>query len=151
MKFPLEFIGGSIFLPGIVSSSNYRLGFSKLSFIIDTGSPTTFISEKDALSLQIPFKALRFKEHMRLGGSKYELLSGKRIKIYFKTDESKLTSFDFDLIVAKTTKKTHIGIQEARSCPSIIGTDFLIQNNLGLIFWPSKGIYYLEKKIESEL
>lgn len=146
MRLPLEFIRGSIFLQGIISSSDYRIGLSRISFIVDTGSPTTFISEKDALALQIPFRALRFKEHMKLGGAKYELLSGKKVKLYFKTDEPKSISFDFNLTIAKTTKTTQEGIQEARSCPSIIGTDFLIQNKLGLVFWPSKEIFHLEKE-----
>jgi len=146
MKVPLQFINGAIILPGVITSTNYRIGFHKVYFIVDTGSPKTFISEKDALAFQLPLSTLKFKEHIRLGGSKYEILGGKRVKFYFKTDDGKPITFDFDLTVAKTTKKTQEGIQESRSCPSILGTDFLIKNDLGLHFYPSKSIYYLERK-----
>lgn len=132
-------------LSGVVTSHNYRIGFRKIPFIIDTGSPKTFISEKDILTFQIPPTALKFKEHIRLGGSKYEVLTGKPIKIYFKTDDGKSKDFSLDLTLAKTTKTTEEAIRESRSLPSIIGTDFLIQNNLGLYFYPSKSTYYLEQ------
>jgi hypothetical protein len=146
MKISLQFINGAIVLAGVVSSATYRIGFRKIYFVVDTGSPKTFISEKDALAFQLALSALRFKEHIRLGGSKYEILSGKEVKLYFKTDDGKPVSFGFDLAVARTTKKSQEGIHESRSCPSIIGTDFLIKNDLGLYFYPSKSIYYLEKK-----
>lgn len=146
MKIPLQFINGTLILPALIRSPSYRIGFKKLSFIIDTGSPKTFISEKDALIFQIPFNALKFKEHIKLGGSKYELLSGKNVKLCFKTEEEKLIDFNFSLTVSRTTKSTKEGILESRSCPSIIGTDFLAQNDLSLYFQPSKGVYYIEKE-----
>lgn len=146
MKFPLKFVNGSLILSGVLTSASYRVGFKRIIFVVDTGSPKTFISEKDALTLQIPMNTLKFLEHMRLGGSKYELLTGKPIKLYFKTDDEKSKDFDLDITIAKTTKTSQEGIQEAMSCPSIIGTDFLIKNGLSLIFRPSKDVFYLEKE-----
>jgi phosphorylcholine metabolism protein LicD len=146
MKIPLQFVQGKIILPAVITSSNYRFGFRKISFLIDTGSPKTFISEKDAMVLQIPMKSLKFSEFIKLGGSKYEMLNGKPVKIYFKNDEGKSKVFDFSLTIAKTTKKTKEAINESRACPSIIGTDFLTQHDLSLFFRPAKSTCYLESK-----
>ena len=144
MRIPLDFVGDSIVLQGFLRAESYRIPYKKVMFVVDTGSPKTFISERDALAFQLPFSALSFKQFIRLGGSKYELLGGKHAEVYFRDDDGKPFKFDYDLTVARTTKKTQDGIAESRSCPSILGTDFLIQHRLGLVFRPAKAEYYLE-------
>jgi len=144
MKIPLQYINGTIFLSALLRAQSYRVLFKGFAFVVDTGSPKTFISEKEALQFQIPTRALSFKEYIRLGGSKFEILTGKKGELYFKTDDGRSKKYDFSVVVVKTTRTTREGIQESRSCPSILGTDFLTQHNLGLVFRPAQGVYYLE-------
>lgn len=148
MKIPLRITDIGIELPSVISSPQYRLGFVRTSFIVDTGSPQTFISEGDALRLNLPLNKLKFREHMRMAGSVFEVLEMRNVGLYVKTDEERSEKIELPYIgVARGTKKDSKSIQIAQSFPNILGIDFLKQNKLALYFNPSKNIAYLEKSL----
>ena len=143
MKIPLKLVDGRIVVNAIILSENYHFGASPILFVIDTGSDATFISEQDALRLQISTENLRSMETFQMAGAKYDLVLGKGISLYFKTDENKSSHIDFSNVpIARSTirKKT-----EDSGFPSILGTDFLLKNNFSLYFSPNKKIIFLEK------
>lgn len=146
MKLPLQIVAGRIQISASISSAKYRM-FGRISFYVDTGSNETFISQSDALRLHVPVDSLPFLKHTLMGGSKYELKRMKEIDLYFKTEEEKLEKITLpEFSVMKGTRKNEEGVQEANSVPSLMGTDFLMLNNLVLYFNPSKEIAYLERQ-----
>ncbi len=146
MKLPLQIVAGRIQISASISSAKYRM-FGRVSFYVDTGSNETFISQSDAFRLHVPVNSLPSLRHAKIGGSTYELKRMKEIELRFKTEEEKLETItlpEFSVLVG--TKKNAEGLQEANSVPSLMGTDFLIINNLALYFNPSKGEAYLERQ-----
>ena len=146
MKLPLQIVAGKIQISASIRSAKYRM-FGSISFYVDTGSNETFISQSDALRLQVPVNSLPQLRHAKIGGSTYELRRIKEIELRFKTEEEKLETItlpEFSVLVG--TRKNEEGLQEANSIPSLMGTDFLAVNKLALYFNPSKGIAYLEKQ-----
>lgn len=143
MKIPLRLVDGILRVNVILLSKNYHFGAAHVTFVVDTGSDTTFISESDALRLQIPMKALEATQIFQMAGSKYSLLFGKECNFYFKTFENKTLRISVpNLPISRsTTKKTQVD----PNIPSILGMDFLIRNGLSLYFNPQKDAMYLEK------
>ncbi|MEW6063392.1 MAG: hypothetical protein AB1571_03450 [Nanoarchaeota archaeon] len=146
MKIPLQFIDGRLTVNAVFSCRGYRTSYSQVLFFIDTGSSKTFICETDALKLKLPLNSLRFKEHTKIAGSTFEILEAPKESIlYFKKDDGKSCQIKLSFFcVARTTKKTEDAKLEAAHLPSLIGTDFLLNNKLILYFAPHKNIYYLE-------
>ena len=144
MKIPLKFVDGRLVVNAIIFSPHYHFGASPIIFIVDTGSDATFISESDALTLQISLNALTLIEVFQMAGAKYKLLQGKEGSLYFKTEENKSLRIEIQTIpLAKSTSKKE---QHDSGFPSILGTDFLIKNNISLYFNPKKNLMYLEKE-----
>ncbi len=122
--------------------------FGRITFLIDTGSPDTIISEGNALMLKIPLKKLpKDKPIMGWGGGSYDSYTFNNVTINFKTDENKIFQVHIPkiLISQLTTKMTEEERQISLSFPSVIGTDLLKNNGLILYFDPSKSVAYLEK------
>ena len=144
IKIPLKFINNQIILPAIVSFPNYRVRYKPVQFIIDTGSSRSFLSEGDALRLQIPINRLSEDETiMRMGGSKYYLVKTKEFEMLLKDENNSGKTINLpSFAISRGTKKTQEAILESQNFPSIIGTDFFVLNNLKLHFSPnSKEIY----------
>jgi len=111
-----------------------------VKFFVDTGSPESFIGEQDANRLHIPMKRLNFSKPALMGGTKISLAETKEAAFHFPAADKPITvkSHTFHIAKGMWTKK---GI--VRNNPSIIGTDFLLANNLQLFFWPSSDIAFL--------
>jgi len=111
-----------------------------VKFFIDTGSPESFIGEQDANRLHIPMKKLNFTKPALMGGTKISLAQTKDVAFHFQAADTPITLKCpiFHIAKGMWTKK---GI--VRNNPSIIGTDFLLVNNLQLIFWPSNKVAFL--------
>lgn len=143
MRIPLKIVDGRLVANAILLSQEYHFGASPLLFVVDTGSDATFISEGDALRLQIPVKILQPIEVFQMAGAKYHLLLGKKGSLYFKTEENKSLRIDLTNIpLARSTSKH----KPESDFPSILGTDFMIAHGFSLYFNPKKDIHYLEKE-----
>ncbi len=138
MRIPLKFVAGQLILNSVVTSPAYRIGFKKIIFVIDTGSSRSFFSEGEAFKFSLPINSLPKLENMRMGGSPYELFKTKGFTFHFKIEDNKTYSLKLDYFaVSKTTRKTGKAQTESQNFPSIIGTDFFVQNNMALHFNPN--------------
>ena len=149
MKFPLKLIDDQIVANIILSSNKYRIGLKLVNFIVDTGSPKSFLSEGDALRLQIPIDSLREPTPIRMGGGRYQVFKTKSFSFFFKKDDNETHKIEMpNFFVAKTAKKSDQAIFESQNFPSILGVDFFMMNSLSLHFDPNSNIMYIELKEE---
>jgi len=150
MKIPLLILENRIQVNTILRCLNFRL-FGNVIFIVDTGSPLTILSEGDALRLNVSIKNLRNppdeKKHIYMGGSISELkMIPKKINLTFKNKDNKTETIILsNLCVAIGTKRDerHKGISQGSS--SVLGLDFLKDNEFLLYVNPKKDLAYLEK------
>ncbi|PIN83206.1 hypothetical protein COV61_03810 [Candidatus Micrarchaeota archaeon CG11_big_fil_rev_8_21_14_0_20_47_5] len=149
MRIPIEIVNEQLEVNAIVHAPKCRIGMALVDFVVDTGSNVSFISYKDALRLNIPFNTLKFREHMHLGGTKFNLCEINSIELSFDAEGNencieKISLKTFS--VATTAKKTEEGIEYAKQIPSLLGLDFLRSAGLALYANPSKNIAYLERE-----
>ena len=138
-RLPLRLSNGLIHAIALVRIPSLRIcGIVK--FFVDTGSPESFIGEQDAQRLKIPMKTLNFTKPALMGGTKISLAQIKDIRFNFRTEGEpiKIRSPVFHVARGMWTKKGVV-----HSNPSILGTDFLLANNMQLIFWPSNNVAFL--------
>lgn len=138
-RIPLKIANGLIHTVALVRIPRLRVcGINK--FFVDTGSPESFIGEQDANRLGIPMKRLNFTKPALMGGTKISLAQIKDVTLHFQTKNKafKIKSPSFHVAKGAWTKKGVV-----HSNPSILGTDFLLANNLQLIFWPTNEIAFL--------
>ena len=152
MRIPLRIVTGSVNLNVIIYSQYYHIGLAQISFVVDTGSNETFISEGDALRFNIPINKLPFEKHVSMAGSKFELLKAKSLILYIKKDDNKTEKISLDhFYVARGTKKDEKNRNLALAFPSIMGLDFLENNKFSLVVTPHKNLAYLEKEENERL
>ncbi len=146
MRIPIEIVNEQLEVNAIVHAHKCRIGMALVDFVVDTGSNVSFISYKDALRLNMPFTALKFREHMHLGGTNFNLCEIRDVELSFEGENGiermPLKTFG----VATTTKKTKEEIEYAKQIPSLLGLDFLRSAGLALYANPSKNIAYLERE-----
>lgn len=124
MKIPLAVssigrisITASIIAPRCVGTVN---------FVVDTGSPYTFLSEKDAQRLRIPVKALNpDKELSGLTGKNFVILMFRSGSFTFLAEEGKRYTTKWPIRL-----RTYAGMGTIiqQEYPSILGTDFMKSN-----------------------
>ncbi len=145
-KILIRQIDGLLQIRAFVFSKGYHAGLIPISFFVDTGSDASFISHDDAMNMQIPLDSLSLRESFSMGSGKYNLAFGRPATLYFKTDEGKILQINIPAIpVGLSTKKGNKREQEIGEIPSILGTDFLMENSLGLHFFPRKDEAWLEQ------
>jgi len=108
----------------------------RIQFLVDTGSDVTGISMKDFLNLRIPLESLG-KPVSGIHGlaGKVQRWKIENVELYALTEDDKLMKFkSMPIYVFKSEMY----------CPSLLGRDFLILNNLKLFYDPNKKILYLE-------
>lgn len=112
--------------------------------LIDTGSPFTGISPKDAAVSRIKMKGARGKP-FQLAGHKFVALPLKGAEIRFRSEDGKILSYDYEdmtaFIPTKTDKQT---MREVQNIPGIIGTDLLETLGFILFFDAKSEVAYLE-------
>ena len=111
-------------------------------FIVDTGSPVTFVDEFVSSKIRIYANNLPLDHSALMGGSKIAMHSAGSVEMSFINQENSLTRMEMPLLVAKTewTRKGKI-----YSGTSIIGLDFFVKNKARLFMDPYNKIAYIEK------
>ena len=146
MKFPLSILNDRILLPVLFDAPSYRIRLKRISFCLDTGSPTTYIDSGTAQIIKIPFNKLNVDEAVvRLGGIKFSSLLMKNTNIKVKNDQDSLYTFNLpEIKVLTPTSNTQEAKNIAYSTPSILGLDFLRENKLKFFCDVANDIAYLE-------
>ncbi len=124
-----------------------RFLYKEIEFMVDTGSTNSCcIIEKDAKVMGIPFDSKSVKKvpedeaPIAWTGKIKDTYTIKRVGFRCKSEEDgKLKLFKTEIPVAEIIKNSPEGI------PSALGTRFLADNKLKLIFSPTEDIAYLEK------
>lgn len=112
--------------------------------LIDTGSPFTGISPKEALKSRIRMKGAKGKP-FRLAGRKFRASPLSDATLSFRTEEGEVLSFEFgDMTAFIPTKTDKDTLKEIQSIPTIIGTDFLETFGLKLYFDAKSKRAYLD-------
>src|SRR3989344_1139530 len=138
MKFPLRINYKERFIPNVLITVLGLRSIRPILVAIDTGSDTTILSYKDANTLQIPVKDMStVKKIYGIGKDEVELCEYKKGLVFSLKDESNKTSrIKLDRIyISKDKEGANI---------TIIGIDFLKDNNFSLYYNPN-GQAYLEK------
>jgi len=146
MKFLLSILNDRILLPVLFDAPSYRIRLKRISFCLDTGSPTTYIDSGTAQIIKIPFNKLNVDEAVvRLGGIKFSSLLIKNTNIKVKNDQDSLYTFNLpEIKVLTPTSNTQEAKNIAYSTPSILGLDFLRENKLKFFCDVANDIAYLE-------
>ncbi|MFH1420751.1 MAG: hypothetical protein ABIG30_02175 [Candidatus Aenigmatarchaeota archaeon] len=144
MKIPLDITNRGLVLVAFVSALRYRI-HGLITFIIDTGSDTSFIGGDDSARFNVPVDRLPLFKYVILGGTKIDLHLLKDVHLTFKNSESlpfkiKLAQFS----MGKATWSRKSGFE---TVPSILGLDFLIENKLSLHLDVDKNEAYLETSL----
>lgn len=133
MIIPLEIIGGRVIANVLVTAPKYRVSYAQVSFLVDTGSSQSFIGMSDAFKMNLPKNRLRFHSHPKIGGSPFEFLELQDVSLVFKDDKDiKISVKPEVLMAAYCTSKKAKAIEEAYAIPSIIGLEFLGEQNWSL-------------------
>jgi len=115
------------------------------SAVVDSGSPFTSISTRDAIDFGLPIKHTQGEEITQLAGFKFysHFLTATFV---FRDAEQKPFRFTGQkvrvLIPTKLDKPT---LREVQDIPSLIGTDFIEDNRLTFVYNPSTLTAYFER------
>jgi hypothetical protein len=119
-------------------------GARGISAAVDSGSPFTAISTRDALAFQLPISSWQKGEMTYLAGFKfYRYILDATLS--FKDDQNRIISFKQKVAVLVPTKLNKSSIEEVQNVPSLIGTDFLEDHKLKFIYEPYTMTAYFEK------
>ena len=110
----------------------------RVDFLVDTGATITSLIEEDVKKLKIPYSSLKKVAQPPIG------ISGKINKAY----EIKKVSFRCrsDVGLFKTNLPLIYALEDTpKGIPSLLGTDFIENNNLKLICSPSENFGFYKK------
>ena len=117
--------------------------FIPIKFVVDTGSPVTFIDEFDAKKFRIFTKNLKLDNHLLMAGTKIALYKIGKAVIYFKDESSNLQKMEFDELKVSQSAWSRAGTTYTGT--SILGMDFLNENELHLFVDSKNNIAYIGK------
>jgi len=143
-RIPLQIIGRRLILTSVIECKSLRIPRRIMEFTIDTGSPNSYISDKDVRKLQIPIKDKSTLEEVDFGGSRFKQVSLPRITMYILKENRDYLTLDISLSALKTTKSSEQKMQIAQILPSILGLDFLEDQKISLHVILNENIAYLE-------
>ncbi|HLD19103.1 MAG TPA: aspartyl protease family protein [Candidatus Nanoarchaeia archaeon] len=141
VRIPLLITPDGLILPVTIRSEKYRVPYSQVIFLVDTGSTLTFLSPDDASRLHIPVSSLMAFHHVQVGGTMIELSKMNKVELILKDAKGIIVKpiVIEELNVGKMVRKNKI-----LGVPSILGLDFLLDNRLSFHYLPSEKIAYLE-------
>lgn len=142
LKIPLAIeASDKISLSAILKCSRRNILLS-VKFIIDTGSPFTFLGWDDAAKQERLLKNLRIKETALMGGGKMNIAEiPDAVALMFKNENGELCALELPnfSLADRPSKKGDM------FSPSIIGLDFLRSNNFKLVVDMKNKQAYLER------
>lgn len=146
-RIPLQLIEGRLYLTSVIECKSLRVQKQLMDFVVDTGSPDSYFSDKDTTKLQIPTKGRPSAGEVDFGGSRYGQIVLPKFKMYLlKEDKQKkdYINLDLEILALKTTKTSEKKKLIAQQLPSILGVDFLKKSKFSLHVILTEGIAYLQ-------
>lgn len=145
MKIPLDFTPQKdrISIIGIVRLPPKNLPLP-IKFVVDTGSPETFIDEIDLLRFRISAEQYPYSNDMLMGGTKVALHKLGKVNLNFRDSENNLHIVSFnDLKISRSLWTRQNALATGTS---IIGMNFLFDTKLHLFVDSSNGIAYFSSE-----
>lgn len=115
-----------------------------VSAVVDTGSPFTSISPKDAITFGLPIKNWMKGELVLLAGFRF-YRHALEATLTFKDEGGKLVRFRQSVIILVPTKLDASSLSQMQAIPSLIGTDFIEDYGFTFVFTPDSKETYFEK------
>jgi len=144
-RIPLRISDDRLILTVIAECPKLRIPKSLVEFVVDTGSPNSFISHSDVKNMQIPVMGKKVEGEIDFGGSRFKYFSPPKFNIYVLKGEGKdYTKFKVSLQALKTTKTSKKKIEIAHNLPSIIGINFLREQKFSLHVILTEELAYLQ-------
>lgn len=114
------------------------------SAVVDSGSPFTSISTRDAMDFGLPIKHGKGEEVTQLAGFKF-FSHFETATMTFRDAEEKPIRFTVEMRVLIPTKLDAKTLREVQDIPSLIGTDFIEDNRFTFVYNPSTLTAYFER------
>ncbi|TET17331.1 MAG: hypothetical protein E3J78_07685 [Candidatus Cloacimonadota bacterium] len=131
---------GTPFIDVLLEIPNFRIR-RKVSFLIDTGSPVTILSERDARKLKLNFKKMKIADDAIMGlGGFAETYVLQDVRLHFISNGHMIDLSLHNLFVSKAVTQDEDIINQI---PSLLGRDVL--RNFMLLFDEKKGTVSLQK------
>lgn len=145
-RIPLQIVEGRLVLTTVIECASLRIKEHILEFVIDTGSPESYLSDKDVRTLQVPIKDRIVKGEVDVGGSRFKQVVLPKVKMYLLLEDKEKAphTLDVTLSALKTTKTSQRKILIAQTLPSILGLDFLKEQKLSLHLILTENLVYLQ-------
>jgi len=144
-RIPLQIVEGRLVLVCAIACARLRVGHRIMEFVIDTGSPDSYISDKDVRFMQIPIKDRPAKDEVDFGGSRFKRISLPPFTMYLlKEGFQDKATLTVSLSALKTTKMSEKKIEAAQTLPSILGLDFFKEQKVALHMILNENLAYLE-------
>lgn len=143
---PLKIIDDRVILNATLRIHGQHCGLVNIVFIVDTGSPDSFIGTTDMLIKGIkPGKKLYYD---KIAGGKYTIYEVKNVDMYVRNQNNKTIKLKIgDFKGAEPTpSKESAKMGSKWQVPSIIGMDFLLKHKLSLFVAAHVNKAYLERK-----
>lgn len=145
-RIPLQIVEGRLVVTTVIECSSLRIQRQIMDFVIDTGSPDSYLSDKDVRRMQIPMRDTPSIGEVDFGGSRFKQIRLPKIKMYFLQGDIKKGYYELEasLLALKTTKMSEEKIQRAQVLPSILGLDFLREQKISLHVILIENLAYLQ-------
>lgn len=113
--------------------------------VVDTGSPFTVLSAKDALSSRLPISTMRSGQTVGLVGCTFFRHEIGTVVLHFRAEDGKLVSAGVpSLSVLVPTKMDKETLKRIQLIPGLVGTDLLRDQRWRFYFDPAMNQAYLE-------
>jgi hypothetical protein len=138
-------INGQLVLPALIECPQLRLGKRLATFIIDTGSNQSLLSETTVKALQISLSGRAAEGHVRFGGATYDTVPLPTITFYLLLDDLKTSHrIQVSLDAIRSHRIAKEKREAAEALPSILGIDFLEAQGFSLHYLAREKLAYLE-------
>ena len=112
-----------------------------IKFVVDTGSPETFIDEVDVLRFRIFAKSYPHSNDILMAGTKVGLFKLGKVSMNFRNDRDIVEMTDFGSL--KVAESAWTRPEAVSTGTSILGMNFLLETQLHLFVDPSREMAYL--------
>ena len=145
-RIPLQVVEGRLTLVSVIECRSLRVQRQIMKFVIDTGSPDSYISDRDVRRLQIHLKGKGSAGEVDLGGSRFRKIGLPKLDMYLLKEGSlaEYMSLRHSFCALQTTKSSQKKIAIAQTIPSILGMDFLRENKVSLHVILTEDMAFLE-------